>query len=913
MCPRTEFTLSDGSPLTPQEQFVLKQAAAGEIADLEQEFGGAEEERRLRARFLEELLSGDLPEVRVHRRGVRIRHAVIQEPLDLENAEILPVVSLNFCRFKKQVKFEGACFNKDLELENSIFVNGADFFAVNIQRQFNASETQFLNPYTEANFNSLKVGQNTFFNNVIFQGPVDFGGAGVGGQFIARGAQFKNPEQTVNFNSLRVGNSAFFEDSVFHGPVNFANANITGDFFADRSLFKGQGKNNVANFNDMKVGQAAFFRSSVFNGYVDFSMMQIESNFHLQFMLDKRQEKTTKFFGPVNFGGSEINGQFNATGVQFQSPDQKANFNGFKVEQDAFFDSAVFLGPVDFSFADIGRAFFAKRTHFKSPECEASFNGMKVRGDAFFNEAEFRGQANFVSVQIRRQFGMRGAKFLSEKHKANFNGLKVGQIAFFDDSEFHGPVDFAGSVFTDQFVARGAKFLASGEMVSFNHMQVGQSAFFQGCDFHGVVDFILMTVGGNLYLEPLLKIGHELATIFRSWVNFHAAEIGGELWADKVQFLGHSDFVAVKVHRNFYASGAIFGGSAYFTEMAVKNNFRIDPFGRIKIFKTLFKGPADFSRLEVGGVFNADQAIFKSESTIFSGLKAGQGAIFNGAIFFGGLVLKEGQLTDLEIRGLHRLSVGGLRLDEIVLNRTKIAHRLTIEDIEVKRFDARNLEVKGPAELRRLAIKSEADLRDASLYHLQLVEPDWPVPQGGQKRVYLDGLTYQSLTTRSEPHKSEKWKELLGWLGLSRFNAQNFQEMDAFFQRGGLRKWADKVYIAGKRRELGKLPWWHPARWLLGFFWGLLAGFGRKPGRTFWPALVLVLLGWMVFHAAGQPLWTGLAVSLDRFLPGVDLGVAKAFQPANPSYYVWAYWHLEKIMGWVLAPIALAAIYTRIK
>lgn len=61
MRPNPQFALSDGSPLTPQEQFVLKQAAAGEIADLEQKFGGAEEERRLRASFLEELLSGDFP------------------------------------------------------------------------------------------------------------------------------------------------------------------------------------------------------------------------------------------------------------------------------------------------------------------------------------------------------------------------------------------------------------------------------------------------------------------------------------------------------------------------------------------------------------------------------------------------------------------------------------------------------------------------------------------------------------------------------------------------------------------------------------------------------------------------------------------------------------------------------------
>ncbi len=216
-----------------------------------------------------------------------------------------------------------------------------------------------------------------------------------------------------------------------------------------------------------------------------------------------------------------------------------------------------------------------------------------------------------------------------------------------------------------------------------------------------------------------MKIGQELATTFHSDVNFRGADIGGELLADKAQFLGHiSNFEAVQVGRSFHASGAIFAGSVYFSEMQVKNNFYIDPFGRMKSFKTLFKGAANFSDLEVRGVFNADQAIFKSESTIFSGLKVGQGAFFIGTIFFGGLVLKEGQLTDLVIRGLHRLSKGGLPLTEIVLNRTRIAHRLTIEDVEVKRFDARNLEVKGPAELSRLFIRDEADLRDAALHHL---------------------------------------------------------------------------------------------------------------------------------------------------------------------------------------------------
>ncbi|MGA7579547.1 MAG: hypothetical protein ACLQUW_09245 [Desulfobaccales bacterium] len=833
MDPKTEITLCDSSPLSRQEQFVLKQAAAGEIADLKQEFGDAEEGRRLRAVFLEDLLTGDLPGVRIHRRGVRISSAVIEEPLDLENAEVAVNVWLAACIFKDFFSVMDACFNYYLSLNDSHFLKAAVF-------------------------HRLKLAGSIFCRNTVFAGPVAFSAADIKGQFGAKGAKFLAKDYAPNFNGLQVGKDAFFDGVEFHGPVDFGGADIKGQFVAQGARFLAGDRK--ANFNGLQVGQVASFDGAEFYGPADFVAADIKGRF---------EATRAKFSGSVDFGGAEIKGQFGAKGAKFLAADQKANFNGMQVGKSAFFDEAEFHGPVA-----------------------------------------------FVAAFIKGQLTAKEAKFLGKgkEQEADFNSLKVGQNAFFDGAEFHGPVDFGGAEIKGQFTAGGAKFLASEYKVDFHRMVVGQDAFFWGCDFHGVVSFVLAKVAGDLYLDTMEKSGLRLAATFRSGVNFRGAEIGGEFSADKAQFLGHiSDFEAVRVGHGFHANGAIFAGSVYFTGMAVKDNFYLDPFGRLKTFKTLFMGPADFSRLEVGGVFNADQAIFKSESTIFSGLKVGRGAFFIGTVFFGGLVLKEGQLTDLVIRGLHPLSVGGLPLNEIVLNRTRIAHRLTIRNIEVKRFEARSLEVKGPVELLRLAIKDEADWRDASLYHLQLVEPEWPAPQDRDLKLYLDGLSYKSLTTRREPHKAEKWQELLDWLGCSRFNAQNYSQLDAFFERAGLRKWADKAFITGKRRELAKFPWWHPGRWLTKILWDWPAGFGRKPARTLWPALVLVLLGWLAFHASGQPFENGLAVSLDRFLPGVDLGAARAFQPASPENYVWAYWHLEKIMGWVLAPIALAAIYTRIK
>ena len=606
--PQQLFTLSDGSPLTRQENFVLRQVAKGEIADLKQEFGEAEADRRLRARFLEELLTGIMQGVKIHRRGVRVVNAVIDEPLDLENAKVVISVELNDCIFQESVNFRDALL-KYLDIRDSHFFKAADFHRIKVERGF-------------------------FCRKAMFNSSVNLGSASIGGQFAADKAKFLSETDEANFNSIRVGQHAFFDEAEFHGPVNY--------------------------------------------------------------------------------GSAEIKGQFTAEAAKFLSEKYAANFNAIHADKYVSFERAEFQGAVD-----------------------------------------------FVSCHIGQQFRLDGAKFISKNHKVNFNG-----------------------------------------------MYVAQDAFFQGCDFHGLVSFVLIKVAGDLHLEPLLKIGQEMSATFRSDVNFRGADIGGELLADKAQFLGHIvNLEAVRVGRSFHASGALFAGSVNFTEMAVKNNFYIDPFGRLKSSKTLFKGPANFTRITVGGVFNAEYAIFQGEEVIFTGIEVGQAALFNGTIFFGGLVLKEGQLTDLVIRGLHRLSVGGLPLEEIVLNRTRIEHRLTIENVEVKRFHARHLEVKGPAELRRLAIKGEADLRDAALHHFQIIDPEWPAPRDGKKKVYLDGLAYQSITTKIDPDKAEKWPELLAWLGLSRFNTQNFQELDAFFQRGGLRKWADKVYIAGKRRELGKVKW----------------------------------------------------------------------------------------------------------
>ena len=85
--------------LSPTENWVLEQVKAGRVADLEERFPD-EKDQVLSADFIQKLLTGKLKDAPVHRHGVRIKHAIFTEPLDLVNAEVPHETRLDHCRFE---------------------------------------------------------------------------------------------------------------------------------------------------------------------------------------------------------------------------------------------------------------------------------------------------------------------------------------------------------------------------------------------------------------------------------------------------------------------------------------------------------------------------------------------------------------------------------------------------------------------------------------------------------------------------------------------------------------------------------------------------------------------------------------------------------------------------------------------
>lgn len=286
--------------LTFQEEWVLEQIAADQVADLKAKFGGAEEDRILGALFLKNLVTGGFDKLKIQHRGVAIANAVIQEPFNLDNEEIPYKCSLVGCTFKGPVNFQDCTFRKILELNDSQFLNDVvfrrmkeeislhcirtsfkglvDSHRLKIEDQLNAYQAKFLNKELKADFSGMIV-REAFIEEAEFQGPVDFRNATIGNLFIAFKAKFLNKGQAVCFSGMFVGDIAAMGQAEFHGPVDFHGMNIGGQFFADETQFLN--KEAKADFTYIKVGKTAFFDKAVFHGAVDFRSASIGAEFRI--------------------------------------------------------------------------------------------------------------------------------------------------------------------------------------------------------------------------------------------------------------------------------------------------------------------------------------------------------------------------------------------------------------------------------------------------------------------------------------------------------------------------------------------------------------------------------------------------------------------------------------------------------
>ncbi len=497
--------------LTPTERWVVTQVVAGEVADLKKQFseGG---KRKLSANFLERLLTGALPAVTIHRNGVRIVGAVVDEPFNLSNAQIQSEVWLDNCTFNKEVDwsgarltsnvtFEGSTFRGDVSfdyvrsagsliLSKAIFEGELGFQKAEVANEFWLTEAQCKNE-KKANFGMISVGGTLALNKAIFEGSVSFISASVG-DLNADSAEFRSKNQVAAFFGMKVARTAFLARVVFEGPSSFSGFDVNGDLMAAQMEFRNNEKNKEAFFYGMRVGQGAYFNKAMFAGSVNFTSANI--------------------------------GDLNLNEAHFKNEEEVATFNGIKVVRTMFLNDTVFEGPVNFVAANVGTQVIANDTRFNSKTQPVEFNSMRVGGAAFFRRAVFEGAAGFGAAEFGGNFEANETQFKNPTALVML-AMKCGGFGSFWSTRFSGPVSFADSAFVDLFLGDAAPERSAISKVDFSRASIKRQLTITNINIGDFVAASLHVDGPTLFNKITVERSADLGG-----AEFGALDVSNSDW-----------------------------------------------------------------------------------------------------------------------------------------------------------------------------------------------------------------------------------------------------------------------------------------------------------------------------------------------------------------------------------------------
>jgi hypothetical protein len=214
-----------------------------------------------------------------------------------------------------------------------------------------------------------------------------------------------------------------------------------------------------------------------------------------------------------------------------------------------------------------------------------------------------------------------------------------------------------------------------------------------------------------------------------------------------------------------------------------------------------------------------------------------------------------------------------------------------------------------------------ADLSEAEFTTLDLSESVFPKEWNSPHGFQLQGMNYKLLRMDSEESASHKM--LLKLVNQSTFSADVYGTLEAFFLREGYNSDADKVFVAGKRRD-GKesLRRKHYLDWFGGKLLDWLVGYGRHPSQAGYFCAFFVALGFVLFRSEKMELqetqttprtYNRFWYSLGLFLPVVNFESDKVWKPKSDQTFLRNYMRVHMLLGWILIPILLAALTGLIK
>jgi hypothetical protein len=152
------------------------------------------------------------------------------------------------------------------------------------------------------------------------------------------------------------------------------------------------------------------------------------------------------------------------------------------------------------------------------------------------------------------------------------------------------------------------------------------------------------------------------------------------------------------------------------------------------------------------------------------------------------------------------------------------------------------------------------------------------------------------------------------------YSASAFDSFEQLLASRGESAHAEEVFLAGRReRRLSDLRTGNPLTWLFfasDWFQEYVLGYGRIARWPILWSIVIICVGMYFFRNVAMmeptnknpPRYSPVWYSIELFLPVVDLGVAKDWRPSSKSKHLPTYARFHQLSGWVLIPVALAAI-----
>jgi len=379
---------------TEPERWVWQRIAAGEPADLNardqeqnadfedldpSEAAGWTEQRRLRARFLQTILTQQAFAEATPYGGVRISGALVDDaPLNLEHARLQRLFWLQRSRILVDVKGRNLRIDGEFSLVSSFVAGGIGLLQADIRESFHVDQGKI-------------------------NGEVDLSSARIGDSLVMAGSIF---EEKVHLNRATVNGSAFLHGgATFTGEVDLTSANIGSIVSMIGSTFE----ENVF-LNNTAVNRAAFLRGgATFKGEVNLVNVSIGTNLEMD---------DSTFKGKVNLVTAGIGASLSVTGSIFE---KEVTLNGATVIGSAFLrGGATFKGEVDLTSASIGSSLAMDGSTFVE---NVFLNSATVNGSAFLGSgATFKGEVDLVSASIGSNLDFSDANISRE---VNLSGCNV--------------------------------------------------------------------------------------------------------------------------------------------------------------------------------------------------------------------------------------------------------------------------------------------------------------------------------------------------------------------------------------------------------------------------------------------------------------------------------------------------------